>query len=198
MRRYFFSPLTFLVVIMLALVFGSRAVFPQQSETVLVSRPGAATIEEVAQAIATVVAIDKTTRALTLKAENRTVEVIADDSIRNFDQIQLGDRVEVKYRRAVSLELKKASTSLNAGERAIVEHAAPGEKPRGALGREIRVLAEVTAVDPKRSTITLKGPQGNAVELAVANPEHFKVVKKGDKVQATYSEALAVAVTPAK
>jgi len=54
----------------------------------------------------------------------------------------------------------------------------------------------VVAVDPKKSTITLKGPAGNVVDLKVRNPDHFKVVKKGDQVEAVYSEALAVTVTP--
>jgi hypothetical protein len=29
------------------------------------------------------------------------------------------------------------------------------------------------------------------------NPDHFKVVKKGDNVEAVYTEALAVSVQPA-
>jgi len=31
----------------------------------------------------------------------------------------------------------------------------------------------------------------------VQNPEQFKVVKKGDQVEATYTEALALSVEPA-
>jgi hypothetical protein len=31
----------------------------------------------------------------------------------------------------------------------------------------------------------------------VQNPDHFKVVKKGDQVEALYYEAVAIAVTPA-
>ena len=58
-------------------------------------------------------------------------------------------------------------------------------------------LAEVVAVDPKKSTITLKGPRGNVVELDVHNPDQFKVVKKGDQVEVTYTEALAMSVEPA-
>jgi hypothetical protein len=61
----------------------------------------------------------------------------------------------------------------------------------------VTVLADVVAVDPKKSTITLKGPAGNTVELNVQNPDHFKVVKKGDQVEAVYTEALAISVTPA-
>jgi hypothetical protein len=59
------------------------------------------------------------------------------------------------------------------------------------------VLADVTAVDPKKKTITLKCPKVNVVTLDVQNPDHFKVVKKGDQVQVTYTEALAMSVEPA-
>ena len=58
-------------------------------------------------------------------------------------------------------------------------------------------MADVTAVDPKKKTITLKGPNGNVVVLDVHNPEQFKAVKKGDKVEAVYTEALAIKVEPA-
>jgi hypothetical protein len=59
------------------------------------------------------------------------------------------------------------------------------------------VLADVVAVDPKKSIISLKGPRGNVYDLKVQNKDHFKVVKKGDQVEVTYTEALAIAVTPA-
>ena len=35
------------------------------------------------------------------------------------------------------------------------------------------------------------------VDLKVRNPDHFKVVKVGDQVEAVYTEAMAIAVTPA-
>jgi hypothetical protein len=35
------------------------------------------------------------------------------------------------------------------------------------------------------------------VDLKVQNPDHFKVVNKGDQVEAVYPVAVAVAVTPA-
>jgi hypothetical protein len=66
-----------------------------------------------------------------------------------------------------------------------------------AGGRQVTVIADVTAVDPQKSTITLKGPRGNSVTLNVQNPDQFKVVKKGDQVEVTYTEALALSVEPA-
>jgi len=78
-----------------------------------------------------------------------------------------------------------------------VARAKPGERPAIAGAREITAIADVVGVDPKKSTITLKGPRGNVVALDVKNPDQFKVVKKGDQVQVTYTEALALSVEPA-
>jgi Cu/Ag efflux protein CusF len=170
------------------------------------SDAGKAAAVGVVEVRARVVAIDKDTRTVTLRSggaggvgtRQETVDVIAGDDVKNFDRIAVGDDVVVRYIRAVSLDLRKAGGA--AGAPVVTEgarQAAPGDRPAAAKGREIRAVAEVTAVDPKAGTITLKGPRGNSVPLAVKNPEHFKVVKKGDKVDVTYVEAVAVAVEPA-
>jgi len=161
------------------------------------SEPGKVAVVAAAEISATVVAIAKSTRTLTLKGPQRTVDVIVGDEVRNFDQIRLGDRVVVKYQEALTLELKKARTTGAPTESGMAVRAKPGERPAGAVGREITILADVVAVDPKKSIISLKGPRGNVVDLKVQNQDHFKVVKKGDQVEAVYSEAIAVAVTPA-
>jgi inosine-uridine nucleoside N-ribohydrolase len=88
----------------------------------------------------------------------------------------------VRYTEAIALELRKTKaadgdvTVREAGERA-----KPGERPAAAGERRITAIADVVAVDPKESTITLKGPRGNIATLAVHNPDQFKVVKKGDQ-----------------
>jgi hypothetical protein len=164
---------------------------------VIASEPGKAAAVMTAEVTATVVSIDKTTRTVTLKGPKRTVDVVAGDEVKNFDQIKVGDRVVVKYLESLSLELKKTKGKPDAKAEVAGARAAPGSRPAGAVGREITVLADVVAVDPKKSIISLKGPRGNVVDLNVQNPDHFKVVKVGDQVEAVYTEALAIAVTPA-
>jgi hypothetical protein len=51
-------------------------------------------------------------------------------------------------------------------------------------------------VDPAKSTITIKGPSGNLTTLNVQNPDQFKVVKKGDQIEVTYTQALALSLEP--
>jgi hypothetical protein len=72
-----------------------------------------------------------------------------------------------------------------------------GAQPRGTAGRQITVLADVVAVDNDNRLVTLRGPEGNMVDLKVPDPEQLKLIKKGDQVRAVYTEALAVAVEPA-
>lgn len=167
------------------------------SGAAVTSEPGKASVVATAEITATVVAIDKATRTVTLKGPKRTVDVVAGDEVRNFDQIHVGDRLIVKYVESLSLELKKTKGKPDAKEEVAAARAPLGAKPAGAVGREVTVLADVVAVDPKKSIISLKGPRGNVVDLNVQNPDHFKVVKVGDQVEAVYTEALAVAITPA-
>jgi hypothetical protein len=163
------------------------------------SEPGKAAVVQAVEISAQVVGLDKATRTLTLKGpKGNVMDLVAGDEVKNFDQIKLGDVVVARYVQALTLELKK--TRVAAGDVAVKEalaKAKPGERPAVAGGRQVTVLADVVAVDPKASTITLKGPKGNEVVLPVQNPDQFKVVKKGDQVEATYTEALALSVEPA-
>ena len=63
---------------------------------------------------------------------------------------------------------------------------------------KVHVTAEVVNVDPVKSIISLKGRKGNVVDLKVQNRDHFKVVKPGDLVDAVYTEARAIAFSPAR
>jgi len=163
------------------------------------SEPGKATAVRAVKISAQVVSIDKATRTVTLKGpKGNVVDVVAGDEVKNFDQIKLGDFVVARYAQALTLELRK--TKAAGGDITVQEEGAraqPGEKPGVAGARQITAIADVIGVDPKNSTITLKGPRGNVVTLNVQNPDQFKVVKKGDQVDVTYTEAVALSVEPA-
>lgn len=164
----------------------------------VVSEPGKASATRAIQVTASVVGIDKATRTVTLKGpKGDVVEVVASDEVKNFDQIRVGDSVVARYAQALTLELKKTKGTTGATVAEEAMKAKPGERPAVAGARQVTVLADVVAVDPKASTITLKGASGKRVTLDVQNPEQFKVVKKGDQVEVTYTEAMALSVEPA-
>jgi Cu/Ag efflux protein CusF len=68
--------------------------------------------------------------------------------------------------------------------------------PGGAVGRQVIIVADVVAVDPANQIVTLKGPN-QTVDLRIADQEQFKLIAKGDQVEAKFTQALAVAVEPA-
>lgn len=165
----------------------------------LESAPGKATATETVNATAQVVAIDAKTRTVKLKGQgDATFDVIASSEVKNFDKIKVGDAVNVRYRQSLTFELRKAKGATGGvATSAQVSRSKPGEAPAGKVSRQVTTVAEVTALDPKASTITLKGPQGNVVVLDVRNPDQFKVVKVGDQIEITYTEAFAVSLEPA-
>jgi len=181
----------------------SATAFAQQpapaAGVAVTSEPGKVAMVGAAELSAQVVAIDKATCTLTLKGpKGNVVDVVAGEQVKNFDQIKVGDLVVARYAQALTLELRKTRDA--GGEAVVKEEAAKakaGEKPAVAGARTVTLLADVVGVDPKASTITLKGPKGNEVTLDVRNPDQFKVVKKGDQVEVTYTEALALSVEPA-
>ncbi|MBS0326621.1 MAG: hypothetical protein JSS46_08765 [Proteobacteria bacterium] len=161
------------------------------------SAPGMRSVSSAVEIVASVAAIDKAHRSVTLRmpgGQMNTIEV--GPEVRNFDRIKVGDRVAARYVQAVTLELRKA----DGGPVARVESAGgikakPGERPAAGAGREVRVSAEIIALDPSTQVATLRGPK-RTIEVRVADPEQFKLAKVGDRVEATYVEALAISVEP--
>ncbi len=197
---------TTVAILLTALITGAQLVHAQAPKsapaavtggTVVASEPGKAAVLSTVEVTATVTAIDKATRTVTLKGPKRTIEVVAGDDVKNFDQIKVGDSVMVKYVEALTLELKTTKVTPDIKADAAAARVAPGAKPGGAIGRQVTIIAEVVKIDQANSIIALKGPKGKVVELPVQNKDQFKVVKMGDQVEVQYTEALAIAVTPA-
>ena len=167
---------------------------------VVASEPGRAAIVAAAELSAQVVSIEKKTRTISLKGpKGGVMDVVAGKEVKNFNKIKVGDLVVVRYMQSLALELqpvKTGATGISVTEGA--GKAEPGKRPAAGAVREIQAIAKVTGMDEKAKTISLTGPRGNTVTLDVQNPDHFKVVKMGDEVLVTYTEAVAVSVEPGK
>jgi len=144
---------------------------------------------------ATIMAIDKTTRDITLKGpRGNWIVITAGPEIKNFDQLNVGDKVHARYNEALVLELKKGNDlAVTRTDEKSAVGAMPGSQPAGVAGRRITVVADVIAVNRETQTVTLRGPQLTA-DLKVSDPDQFRRIKKGDQVYATYTQALALLV----
>jgi len=186
-----------LASIAIALAFVTPS-YAQTAGGVVATAPGKAVIAETVKATATITAIDKSTRDITMKGpQGNAMTVTAGPDVKNFDTLKVGDQVELQYLEALTLELKKGGGQVVArSDKADAVGAKKGETPGGAVGRQVTVVADVVAVDPAKQVVTLKGPK-QTVDLRIPDPEQFKRIAKGDQVEAKYTQALAVSVQPA-
>jgi Cu/Ag efflux protein CusF len=96
------------------------------------------------------------------------------------------------------LELKKGGGKPVARtEKAGAVTAKPGATPGAMAGRQMTIVGDVVNVDTSTKTVTVRGPK-RTVDLDVQDPEQLKLIAKGDQIEATYTEAAAISVTPAK
>jgi Cu/Ag efflux protein CusF len=184
-----------------ALLVGTASATLAQTATVAAaSAPGQAAMLADERVSATVTAIDQNTRKVTLReADGTLLSFTAGPDVRNLAQVKVGDVVTLSHTVALVLELKKTS----GGIRERVENegglrAAPGQMPGAIMAREVRVVADVTKVDSKNKSVTLRGPN-RSVKLRVDDPKQLAGIKVGDQVEATFIDAVAVSVDrPAK
>ena len=159
--------------------------------------PTGAGIGQAVEIEATVTAVDKAKRTVTVKGpRGKTKTLAVGKEARNFDQVKVGDVITLTYVEALTIALEKAEGA-KPGKTVTeqLERAAPGEKPAGVMRRQATVVGTVTAIDTKAQLVTVRGPEGNEVELKVEDPAKLKNVKTGDLVRATYTEALAISVS---
>ena len=170
----------------------------QTGATIVDKAPGTATVGQTVKVTATITAIDPATRAITLKdAQGKENTLTAGPEVKNFAQMKVGDQVTAAYIEALTLELKKGGGKAVARtEKMDSASAKAGARPAGAVGQQVTIVADVVDLDAATQTVTLRGPQ-RTVALKVRDPEQFKLIAKGDQVEATYTEAVAIEVTPA-
>lgn len=172
---------------------------PPTAVAIAASAPGEAVMAGKVTLTATVVAIDTATRTVTLKgASGKVVDIVVPPEAKKFDQLKVGDLVTVEYARALTLTLKKAGNGIRESTSQSVTAGAPaGAVAGGAAAHQVTILANVTAVNKKEGFITLRGPKGNSLDLAVPDAGQLKLVKVGDQVEAVYTTAMAITVDAA-
>ena len=140
-----------------------------------------------------VTAVDVANRVVSIKGPRGNVgEMKVDPAVKNLDKVKVGDRVRISYRVALALALMKGGDGIR--ERVETE---AGSKAGTSATKRITIVANVESVDTKRGIATLRGPEGNFVDVKVRDPKLLHDVKTGDQVVASVTETVAVGVQPA-
>lgn len=174
----------------------SKAPKPQVA---LIKAPGAISGVATITTTATVQKIDKKTRVITLKKETgEIVDFTATEDVRNFAQIKVGDIVTTKLTNTLDIRLVKgASGEVGHAVQETSSRAKLGEKPQGTVTRTMAARAKVTKLDAKTQTITLEG-QDKTSDVAIKDPEQFKLIAVGDMIDMVTTDTIAISVTTPK
>jgi hypothetical protein len=149
---------------------------------------------------AEVAEVDHKGRTVTLKVpDGRLASIRVGKDVTNLGQIKAGDYLEVTYYEGKQVViLPPGAAELGTTKEVLQGKDAP---VAGVAGQQIVKTVEILDVDPFKKTVSFRGEDKRVREMALGGTdlEHYlKEVKKGDTVQVSFVEAVALALKPAK
>jgi Cu/Ag efflux protein CusF len=155
--------------------------------------------ENLTKVTATVEAIDLANRVVTLKGPKGNVfDLKVGEQAKNLPQVKVGDQVVAQYYESIVVQLAKPGAPGGTTASQAAESAKTGQMPGGAVASRVTVTATIVDISPKKTYVTLKGPEGKTMDVKVKDPKNLEGVKVGDQLEITYIEALAISVEKAK
>jgi len=146
---------------------------------------------------ATVLGVDPQNREIVLQSTNGQMGHFAvSDAVKNFHQIKPGDQLNVEYYESVAFAVAKPGETLAPTSRFnALGTREPGQKPGGVALSVGNTSATVQAIDRENRQVTLKGANGETVNVYVdPSVGNLQRIKQGDQISVTYTKALAVSV----
>lgn len=160
------------------------------------SKPATPSADEGMQTItATIEAIDKTKRLVTLKGPKGNLATVhADPSMKRFDELKVGDTVTASYYETTVVHVRQPGEPAPKPE-------SMGLTPRkGAPGLTASMQETVTvvvqSVDRANRSVTIKKQNGDIVSMRVENPKYLDAAKPGQTVDITFTQAMLIRADP--
>jgi hypothetical protein len=156
--------------------------------------PGKAAAKRTARVTATIQAIDVAGRTLTLqnaKGETQTFKV--GPEVERLAEFAVGDVIVIDFEQGLALEFQPAGsetvppTAVAAGGRASKD-----EAPGAVAAAGLQATVTVTAIDSAKRLVSFQGPGGNVYQVKAGPKIKLEKLKVGDRLLATYVEAVAV------
>ena len=149
-------------------------------------------------ATATIEAIDRSTRQITLKNQKGELAmIVAGPEVKRFDELKVGDTVSATYYESVAVNVRRPGDPGPKPDGAAVTPGA-GPRPGATAAVQQSVTVTVQAIDKPNQSVTVKRADGSILSFRVQNPKNLEIAKVGDTVDITYTVAVLVEVAPAK
>jgi Cu/Ag efflux protein CusF len=162
-------------------------------------KPNAIEGISVVEAVGTIQSVNRESREVTIAGkQGGTTTFTVGPEAKNFAQLNVGDEVRVRMTRDVVVAVTKGGGLRSAVETEATARAPAGAKPGAIAAQQVKIVADIVKVDDKGGVVQLKGPQGNLLDVQVQDRAKLAKVKAGDQVTLVYTEAVSVAVMPAR
>lgn len=145
---------------------------------------------------AQVEAIDHDTREVTLLGpKGNAISFVAGEEVRNLDQVEVGDIVNVEMVQNLSIEVYDApGVAPTENQLTAEERAEPGERP-GITTFDVQVVsATVVAIDLEDDTFKLQWPDGSIEKFTARDPDNLRRAAIGDLVVITQTDRVSIFV----
>ncbi|HET9596778.1 MAG TPA: hypothetical protein VFP65_14410 [Anaeromyxobacteraceae bacterium] len=156
--------------------------------------PGRASAHSTQRVSATVVSVDLGARALALDLGAGGVQTIrVGPEVAGLGAIGAGDVIEIELEQGFLLEVQPAGSETVAPQGVVAEGPPPEDgAPGGALAAAVRATVTVVAVDLASRMVVVEGQAGSRCGIKAGPGIQLERLKIGDRLLATYLEAVAV------
>lgn len=150
------------------------------------------TYEKVAQ----VVAVDREGRILTIKGQDGEESCFkAGPEVRNFAQIESGDRLKVELTRQYLSYVRSQNTPLPKGEDFKVTVAPPGARPRMLVMSTSQHTGTIQSINLLKRTATVRFPDGRRQVFHVRPDISMTRHRVGEQVVFRTTESIAIRIS---
>lgn len=153
------------------------------------------TVTRQTTATATVDRIDKSTRMLTLRRpENSLQMVYVEPSVKEFDDLKVGDVITVNYLESIVVQVRPGA--------ALSTPRDTTEDARKAGGQNVtaqeKVVVTVDSVNPQDQTIVYRTADGMRAVRYVAEKTLLQGLRTGDRIEVTLTRERAIRIERAR
>jgi hypothetical protein len=141
-------------------------------------------------------AIDHGARVLTVRESSGAFETLyIPASAERFDEVKIGDAIQVRYYDNVAVRVKPASEPAVNSSSADTTPAAGG-RLGGTVSTQRTITATVAAIDRGTRAVTYTGPNGFKYSRRVGESVNLDEFDVGDRIDVTWTEAVQIAINP--
>jgi len=146
-------------------------------------------------------AVDAEKRLITLKGPQGNLgEYEVGDEVKRLSEIKAGDKINAEYQVAAAAELREPTAEEKNAPLVVVKGAERGPAdapPAAGIGRAVRAVANIDALDAPGQNFTVKGPLDGVVTVHVDDATAFSHLQVGQPIIVTFAEKLVLSVQAA-